>query len=100
MEFKSIQTCFCRGSDCTDSKKASAYLGVDALTSGQNPLQCEHFGSIFVFLRLSREAFDGYWLPKLYKAEGEPMSIAFRKSEQEILAIAAKVTWNWIRTRA
>jgi hypothetical protein len=46
---------------------------------------------MMVFVNLSRNAYERFWLPNLYKAQGRDMSVAFEKSEREIQAIADKV---------
>ncbi len=46
---------------------------------------------MLVFVTLSREVFEKYWIPTVFKERGRVMLIAFERSEKEIWAIADKV---------
>lgn len=38
---------------------------------------------LFVFLRLSREAIEQYWIPRVYGEDGREVAVAFRASEKD-----------------
>jgi hypothetical protein len=46
---------------------------------------------MIVFVRLSREVVEEYWVPKVYGTGGEGLQEAYRKSEEELWSIADKV---------
>ncbi len=43
------------------------------------------------FIELSRDAYSGYWLPKVYGKKGEKVLQAFNSADESIWAIAAKI---------
>src|SRR5262249_7246549 len=46
---------------------------------------------MLVFVRLSREVVEEYWVPEVYGTGGEELQHAYRKSEEELWTIADKV---------
>jgi hypothetical protein len=46
---------------------------------------------MLVFVRLSREVVEEYWVPEVYGTEGDVVQRAYRQSEEELWTIADKV---------
>ena len=46
---------------------------------------------MLVFITLSKESFESYWLPKVFGAAGQGINQAFQQSESEVWAMASQV---------
>lgn len=58
--------------------------------SGPNPKT--NLLDMMAFMTLTRQSIEEYWIPKVYKKSGTKIREVFRKSEQEIWDIAAKIS--------
>jgi hypothetical protein len=66
----------------------SASAAVD-IASG--PFADVNLLDMLVFVRLSRQVIEEYWVPEVYGTGGEDLQVAYRKSEEELWSIADKV---------
>jgi hypothetical protein len=63
------------------------------------PLPEVNLVDMLVFLRLCRETFETYWMPKLYGDAGRAVLDAFRTSEDDLWRIAGRVLSPEQRTK-
>jgi hypothetical protein len=66
----------------------SASAAVDIATG---PFADVNLLDMLVFVRLSREVVEEYWVPEVYGTGGEDLQHAYRKSEEDLWTIADKV---------
>jgi hypothetical protein len=74
----------------TALKQALLYASA-AVDIATGPFPEVNLLDMLVFVRLSREVVEEYWVPEVYGTRGEDLRDAYRKSEEDLWSIADKV---------